>query len=188
MYDSSVRTVDDELRALVDNLKMNGLYDNTILVITADHGEAFWEHDKNFHSTPFRPEIHVPLIMRIPGQSPKRISERAQSIDILPTLLDLTGIKIPKYLEGVTLAPLLKDNKIARDEDEHFYSIGHASEAMWNKTWKLIAFQDGQTALFDLYLDPYEENNIAPDHPKIVNQLKAKIAAYKLKRQKKENR
>jgi arylsulfatase A-like enzyme len=185
LYDGAIRTFDDAFNAFITKLEAAGLYDNTILVLTSDHGEAFWEKGDFFHTTPYHAEIQVPLIMRIPGQAPRRISMRSQSIDLVPTILDLVGERAPAYTEGLSLVPLLKDKKIKRDWSQLFFAKGYQSEALWSEEWKLIEFDDGRVELYNLYLDPYEAEDVAAANPGIVNEMKAKLVDHRLKRQRK---
>jgi arylsulfatase len=81
---------------------------DTVVLLTADHGESFGENDHYFkHTHATTPEVaRVPLIIRAPGLSPERRSEIASHVDILPTLLDLAGLPIPSHASGISLAPL----------------------------------------------------------------------------------
>ena len=85
-----------------------GLYDETLVVLTSDHGEAFGEHGYRWHAkTLFEELVRVPLIIRRPGedQPGRRIAAPVQLVDIAPTLLDAAGLAIPEELEGQVLPP-----------------------------------------------------------------------------------
>lgn len=96
-YDACLRAVDEQLIVpLAEKLKELGLYEKTILIITADHGEAFGEHKAYGHGYRLVEElIHVPLIIKMPNaKNGRRIKDLAQSIDIMPTVLELVGILV----------------------------------------------------------------------------------------------
>lgn len=95
-YDEEILTVDAHLHRFVSELRRRGLWDNTVFVLTADHGESFGEHSAMDHGEwLWQQQIHVPFILRIPGNeapSPRRISQMVRLIDIMPTVLDLLDI------------------------------------------------------------------------------------------------
>ena len=101
LYDGEIRTADAAINQVFEEIKkMNGL-ENTISVITSDHGEAFREHGTTTHGKNFYPETYeVPLIFSWPDclSSGTRISNQVRSIDIAPTLFDLTGLLTPRVV------------------------------------------------------------------------------------------
>ncbi|MGK0358220.1 MAG: choline-sulfatase [Bradymonadia bacterium] len=106
-YDSEISYVDKHLAPLFDTLKAKGLYENTVVVVTADHGEAFKEHGFYFHGrTVYTEELKVPLLIRAPGIAPKRVKDFVGLVDLLPTLAGLSGLKAPKA-QGKDLGPVL---------------------------------------------------------------------------------
>jgi arylsulfatase A-like enzyme len=100
--------VDHHVGRVVDWLKASGRWDDTILVVTADHGEMLGDFGLwgkgTFHDAAF----HVPLMIRVPGQAPRRIDAMTESIDVAPTLLDLTGVEIPASMNGASLRGLVE--------------------------------------------------------------------------------
>jgi arylsulfatase A-like enzyme len=110
LYDGEIRLVDDHVGKLLATLDRLGVSDRTVVVVTADHGDEFFEHGrKGHHRTLYEEVLHVPLVMRIPGYSPARPRIQADSsiIDIMPTLLGLVGIAPPAGLEGVDFTPVI---------------------------------------------------------------------------------
>jgi hypothetical protein len=105
-YDREIRYVDDELRSLFEWMRQRGLDDNTLLVVTADHGEQFYEHGLQGHEAPPYQEIaHVPLIFHGPGvPAGRRVSDPTAQIDLMPTLLELTGAPVPARVQGTSFA------------------------------------------------------------------------------------
>jgi arylsulfatase A-like enzyme len=105
LYDGEIRLVDDQIARLRKALEELDLTDNTIFVVTADHGDEFFEHaEKGHHRTLYEEVLHVPLVFYVPGgavsQPGRRVESESSIIDIAPTLLGLAGIEKPAGLEG----------------------------------------------------------------------------------------
>ncbi len=115
LYSGEISYVDRSIGVLLDHLKDTGVYKNTLIIITADHGEALGEHENYFgHSLQlYDPSIMVPLIMVNKSALPsnKRVEAQVESIDILPTALELAGLRAPEEVEGKTLIPLIESRK-----------------------------------------------------------------------------
>ncbi|MDG2148848.1 MAG: sulfatase [Planctomycetota bacterium] len=111
LYDASIRYADRMIGQLLDSLEQNGRLDNTFVVITSDHGEEFGEHRGMKHARSLHREmLHVPLIVRIPGQTEAHIVRDPVSLtDLFPTLLELMGLPPTRSVDGRTIAPLLPD-------------------------------------------------------------------------------
>lgn len=99
-YDDGIYLTDQFLGDVFRTTEHIGLTKNTIVVITTEHGEEFGEHGFLAHYDIFDPEINVPLLIKIPGLSQKRITQQVSTVDILPTLLDAIGIRPPSKLDG----------------------------------------------------------------------------------------
>ncbi|MCI0539997.1 MAG: sulfatase-like hydrolase/transferase, partial [Verrucomicrobiales bacterium] len=117
-YDGSIRGVDAEIGRLLQALKEMGLDQDTLMVFSADHGEELWEHGKFFHGHSVYGELNqVPLVFRWPNSPEIRkgamIDHQVENIDIMPTLLDLAGIKGPTNMQGRTLVTLLNGSGAA---------------------------------------------------------------------------
>jgi len=104
LYDGEIRLVDDHIGGIRQMLQRQGLSGRTLIVVTADHGEEFFDHGrKGHHRTLYEEVLHVPLIIYVPGlevASP-RLATEASIIDIMPTVLSLTGVAAPPGLEGL---------------------------------------------------------------------------------------
>ncbi len=117
-YDGEIRFFDDWLGRLVRFLKSRGLYDNSLLIITSDHGEAFMEHGHYKHGfTVYEEEIRVPLVMRLLRKITPGIRNRdlAGLADVMPTILEILGIQGPGGMQGKSLVPLLRGKNASRD-------------------------------------------------------------------------
>ncbi len=111
LYDGEIAWTDEHVGKLIDDLRRLGVYDDTLFVVTADHGTAFFEHGQRAHRNGLWDElVHVPLIMRWPGPIAAGLRVRAQvrTIDILPTVLALLDQPHPPEVMGQSLRPLLE--------------------------------------------------------------------------------
>jgi arylsulfatase A-like enzyme len=145
-YDGAIRFVDEEIGRLLDKLKKLELYKNTLIIISADHGESFGEHNIYFHhGSLFDTELRVPLIMAGGNIFPqgKTINAQVTLIDIMPTIFDILGIEKPKGIEGISLLPLI----LGKEEyPRTFVFSGFKGMAsIRTKEWKLIRFEPKKT-------------------------------------------
>ena len=170
LYDAEIAFVDDEIGRITTRLKQLGLYDNTVILITADHGEAFGEHDKYYHGfNLFDEVVRVPLVVKPPHSRPeiRSIATPVRNVDIMPTILDYCRAPIPKDIEGVSLRPFMegKNTPSFPAYMEIFYqergSIDHLMMGFRTETHKLIYDMiQGDKLLFDLQADPGEHRNL----------------------------
>jgi arylsulfatase A-like enzyme len=110
LYDAGVRAMDESTIApLLDRLDALGVADDTLVVFTSDHGEAFGEHGRFLHDDLYATTLRVPLILRFPDRLPagRRADSEVGVIDIMPTVLDLLGVPAPDTVQGRSLLPLL---------------------------------------------------------------------------------
>jgi arylsulfatase A-like enzyme len=163
LYDACILETDRKLFApLTALLKDLGIYDDTMLIITADHGEEFAEHGGLGHEFKLYDElIHVPLIVKAPGyRGGVRIRSLAESIDILPTLCEYAGIRTPREFQGRSLMFLFGGDG---DGAVNEFVYGENPKELYIRSleWKLIVPYDPKARryLFGLERDPGEENN-----------------------------
>ncbi len=110
LYDGQIRYLDERLGRVFDELRERGLYDDSVIVVTSDHGDAFLEHGFVSHSaTPYDELARVPLLIKLPGSrhAGRRVERQVRLIDVAPTLLDLAGAPRPRRMSGCSLVPLL---------------------------------------------------------------------------------
>lgn len=176
-YDGALRFLDQELGKLFQALKDREQYERTLIIVTADHGEEFYDHfgwDHGRHL--FNELIRVPLIVRGGGIEAGQVRDiPARHIDILPTVLDLAGIKPQSTMEGRSLAPLLR-NARARMEPLPVYAETYRGQnsvrCVVKGPWKLIDAVRGKRRirlLYHLEKDPGEREPLDPDrHPEAL--------------------
>ena len=197
-YDGSIRGMDVELGRLVERLRTLGLDDDTLIVFMSDHGEEFLEHDRMFHGqTVYNELTQVPLVMRWPGAIPSGVvvDENVQLIDIMPTLLDLSGLPHPSGLQGRSLLPFIApgDGPVASwvsrpSFSEKAATAGGAapppadteSYAVIDEDWLLIHNRergDGtpEFELYDVASDPLNLTNLADAQADVVERLAREI-------------
>lgn len=190
LYDGGIRYTDDHIGGFLTYLRDKGLYDDSLIIITSDHGEEFMEHGAFSHwQLYYRPNLHVPLIMHIPGYSGKeiRIDQLVQSIDLLPTIVDSAGLPVHGKAQGRSLLPLVKKQKsfftrfLKKDfsRGEKVESISFAENHTRTPDWAVI--RDGyqmisinnffDVQLFNLKIDALEQKNIAVGHGNLIEEL-----------------
>ncbi len=111
LYDGEIRWVDDHVAKILAALDDMGVSDRTAVIVTADHGDEFFEHGGKGHQrTLYREVVHVPLIMRVPGITGGRVvPDPVSLVDVMPTALELAGAQTPAGVDGKTLVPALLD-------------------------------------------------------------------------------
>lgn len=166
-YDSEIAFVDAYVGKIIQKLKDTGLYEDTIIVITSDHGEAFKDHGLYFHGQNIYNEvIRVPLLIHVPGWPARTISEPVSLVDIAPTLLDLQDITIPTSFEGISLALAMSNGEALPNRPIFAELLPYTNwkehhKAVIYKNFKLISeLTAGTTELYDLAKDPQEKDNL----------------------------
>ena len=153
LYDAEVSFNDAAFGRLIEYLREQGRLDETIVILTADHGEEFWEYGRRGHGRSLaEPVIHVPLILRFPSdprvERGMRSKRPVELVDVLPTLLDLLGLGTPAQLDGASLLGP------GSPEDVSFSELslpGFKLRAVRDRSWKLVAdLRTGDSELYSL--------------------------------------
>ncbi|MFH1403708.1 MAG: sulfatase [Candidatus Altiarchaeota archaeon] len=161
LYDGEIRYVDDQLRIFYNGLAEAGLDENTIIVVTADHGEEFLDHGGLYHGHSMYNElIRIPLIIHVPGLEGRRADEEVELIGLFPTLLELTGLGVEHRIEGVSyLSPVM--HPVYGETD---FRSTHQS-MMLEEGIKVIHDWDSNTSIsYDIVSDRKEENPVEVDY------------------------
>lgn len=168
LYDRGIAYADHWIGHLIDELKRRGLYDQTVLVVTADHGEELFDHGRLDHSRTFYDEImRIPLILRVPGRGIGTTSKvQVGLIDVMPTLLDVLRVPHAGTMQGRSLRPLLDG---ALFPDRAFFGEadqGYRLVAMRTNQIKYVQDLQGRNReAYDLVNDPEERTNLCPGNP-----------------------
>jgi arylsulfatase A-like enzyme len=183
-YAGEVAYLDEHLGVLFDELKRRGLYDQTLIVLTADHGEEFHEHGGWWHGTTLYDEqTNVPLIIKpaAGGARGQAVTELTSSVDIAPTVLAAAGVPVPPAMQGHVLpldggAAPARDTVLAEEDFE-----GNVLQALRSREWKLITANPGnprglpEVDLFDVQQDPKETHNLAGSAGGRVEEMRAAL-------------
>ncbi|MCE9647516.1 MAG: sulfatase-like hydrolase/transferase [Chloroflexi bacterium] len=187
-YDEYVANVDFEFGKLIDSLAQKGILDNSVVVVTSDHGQLF-ERGVHGHTTPllFDPVIHVPLLVSLPGQTARRdVFTPTSNADLLPTLAKIAGNEIPDWTEGRVLPTLGGEEDLERPiftveakSNQAFSPLTHATVAMRKGNNKLI-YYSGYTKepwfeLYDVGADPEELTDLIPSGPVFARVMKEEL-------------
>ncbi|MBX0285482.1 sulfatase-like hydrolase/transferase [Halomicroarcula sp. F28] len=179
LYDAEIRYTDSQIGRVVDTLEEQGVLDDTIVIVTADHGEAFGEHGSfGHHPYPYDELIRVPLFVSGPGVESTTVDQQVSLLDLAPTVLDLVGVETPTQMEGASFAPVLAGGTI---DDRVAMTISDNATLYGCRTndWKYITRWDGQeSSLYDLQADPDEEIDVQDNHPEVANRFFEIISAY----------
>lgn len=195
-YDAEVSYMDVCLRSVFTRLAELGLEENTLVILFADHGEEFMDHDCYFdHHGLYEPNVHVPLIMRWPGVLPAATQRHGfvTLLDVAPTILEAIGLPHliqQEGLEGQSLLNFMNGQTVTAPRDTLYLT-----ESTWMRKrgvrtaeWKLIVAIEPDfhgkppIELYHLPSDSGEMINVADQHPDIVASLRAKLDDWRTRR------
>ena len=196
-YAAALAYLDFRIGQLMQHLKDIGAYDNTLVIITADHGESFGEHNLAYHMFGlYDTLIHVPMLMTCPALLPRgqRIGEMVSHVDLLPTILELLELKGEgENSQGTSLLPF--DNRKYHDEvfaefgrpqsmvqrldsefpGHDFSALDRGLQCIRTKDHKFIAGSDGTEEFYDLNADPAETHNLVNEIPELAADLRSRL-------------
>ena len=174
-YEAQIPRLDGEIGRVFDALRAKGWYDDALIVVTADHGEAFWENldAPNYfgHNGAYEPAVRIPLIIKPPGQTVGRvITDYAQQRDILPTMLGHLGVPVPERAAEATRTSIVTE----------WYPRLHGHDdllpwkrvAVYSGRYKYVVDEQNGESLYDLEATPHESRDILAERPEIVDQLR----------------
>jgi iduronate 2-sulfatase len=171
-YHACVSFIDAQLGLVMESLKKEGIWDDTIIIFTSDHGYHLGDHFIWGKVTLFDIGAKVPFIVRAPGLSKSGTASEAmvELIDIYPTLADLAGLQAPGHLQGISLRPLLGHPERLGKRKYAYSVVTRGSKdfgyALRNQNWRYGKWPNGEE-LYNLRTDPQEKNNLAQkDHLK----------------------
>jgi arylsulfatase A-like enzyme len=190
-YDQGIKYLDERIGDLIEFLKKENIYQDTIIVLVADHGDEFLEHQGGGHTTNLYNEIlKVPLLIKIPGENSEKIDRKISLIDLSPTIC---------YLAGIDLDPSFKGKNLLNSKEEMIFhqtavnpkdgwnisftdikEINQCKMACQSDKWKyIINYGTQEEELYDLQNDPKEKNNILKTEPKILSQMRERMKEFK---------
>jgi arylsulfatase A-like enzyme len=207
-YDGSIRGLDAEIGRLAERLRETGLDRRTLLVFTGDHGEEFLEHGRMLHGQGVYGELnHMALFFWGPGTVPAgaKVDATVQTIDLMPTLLEISRVPMPANLQGRSLAPLLSaphggpdavhaasswterpaitekavtvDNGSPPPRDTESVSVVFQGYKLIHNTKRPAGRPEFE--LYDHRRDHLDRDDVAARHPEVVDRLKRELEAWR---------
>lgn len=180
-YDASIRYVDYELGRVIDFLKKEGLYEDTVIIISGDHGDAFGEHGIYSDHVCADECIHnIPLIVRWPGVAPENAENNSllYNIDLAPTVCDILDIPQPSDWDGESFKENLRGKEGLEREylvwDHALYAVQRAvrtRDYLMIRTYDDFGYKFEPVELYNITEDPYQTNNLAEEKRETVNRL-----------------
>ncbi|RJP38789.1 MAG: hypothetical protein C4547_04075 [Phycisphaerales bacterium] len=183
-YDGEIAYLDAHLGALLTRWRQAGLWDDSIVIVAADHGEGLGQHDWPAHGRIFGEQIHVPLIVRLPWDEPRQPS-RVPSIlslaDVCPTVFELAG----PPLDGLLASQATTTSVFApRDFPHAAFTQRSDRDDSWEPgekfaltmdQWRYYYLTEGDDQLFDLTADPFELHNVIAEHPELARLMEQRL-------------
>ena len=187
-YDEYIASLDWELGRLLDAWEAEGVFENSYVILTSDHGEIF-ERGEARHTTPllFDPVVHIPLLISAPGQKTRSdVYSPTNAVDVLPTLMQLTGRPIPPQTEGLPLPGLggVEDFErstftVEAKRNPAYAPLTKATVAMRKGSHKLIYYTgyaaEDSFELYDFNEDSEEMHDLYPEAPAIAGKLREEL-------------
>lgn len=171
-YYAMVTAVDDQVGRILGELDELGLRDNTIVIVSSDHGDMLGSHGTRLKRKPWEESIRVPGIVRHPGAPAGRETDALFShVDIAPTLLSLCGLPVPPEMQGASLAPVVLGQAESGPSAAYFQIFGPFIAGGVERGWRGLRTdrfmyartKDAPWLLYDLEADPYELKNLVAD-------------------------
>jgi arylsulfatase A-like enzyme len=187
-YDGAVTYMDAAIQTLFTQLETLHLLEDTIVLITSDHGETLYDHECWFdHHGTYDNVLHVPLIIRYPAKVPQglRLSGYTRHFDIVPTLLDLAEVETDVTFDGNSLIPMMAGECASQPSELYITECTWQRKHGWRTPeWKLIVALEPDfhfkppVELYNMVSDPDENHNLAEELPDVVKFLQARMNAY----------
>ena len=191
-YDGAIAYEDEAVGRLLRQLKLRGLYDETIMAIMADHGESLGDHGEDTHGVFLYDEtIHVPLLIKLPYAAAvgKKIENRVELVDVMPTLLQAARVAIPQEMQGESLLNLVKaDTAEGNGYDRPAYSQAEYPHDTfgWSalrslRSEKYLYVEAPRRELYDETADPKAEHNLASSSAAVSDTLARQLQTLRQK-------
>jgi len=174
-YYACITSIDHNIGRIIQTLKDRGLFENTIIVFSSDHGLAIGSHGLFGKQSLYEHSMKSPLIFSGPGVPHGSSDAFVYLFDIYPTVCDLTGVKVPESVEGQSLGPIIA-GKADSVRDDVFLAYRNTMRAARNGDWKVIRYPHvDHTQLFNLREDPLEKNNLAASNPEKTKEMLGRL-------------
>lgn len=187
-YDGGIAYIDSRIGEIVAYLKQTGRYDNTLIIVTSDHGEAFGERNYVGHgNSPYHNLLGVGLIVKYPAAAqvqPRTVTEPVSLIDVFPTVVSAAGLKPPATLQGQNLLAGPRPRTLHAEtfpcpvHRPPECAAGCTSRVAVDWPHKFLAMSNGRMEMFDLAKDPAERRNLLREIPEISRALGLKVTEW----------
>ena len=192
LYDDEIKYTDEKIGEFLDFLKKENIYQDSLICLTADHGDELLEHSGGSHYQKLYNELlHIPLLIKLSqgkDKMPDKINKKVSLIDLAPTICDLVGIEKAPSFKGKNLfkdSNSLIFHQTSSDIKGGRYNVlgveklNHCKMACQSENWKyIIDFGNKIEELYNLSNDPREQNNLFPSEPKILFQMRKAIQKF----------
>ncbi len=158
LYDAAIRSMDTDLAPLIDGFRKT-LGDQAVFALVSDHGEEFQEHGAFTHSSVFQEVLQVPLLLRLPGVAPARVSPVVRQSDLMPTLLELAGLRVPEHIQSASLLPFVAG---VEKRSRAVVADWLQGDCAALRVGDLKYVRGKKEALYDLASDPGEKRDLLP--------------------------
>jgi len=184
LYDAEIRFVDEVIQSLVKDLENRGVWRNTVIIVTSDHGDEFLDHGGFGHGKTLEPELlRIPLIVAGPGAAlePGHRAGLVRNLDLAPTVAYLAGVEIPEEFEGENLAPALRGETLAAGRSSFAWhkTMRSRTDALWHFA---VDLESGVYTLYDVRRDPSGTSNLAAERPEVVEFFDSAIRRFERQR------
>lgn len=201
-YDGEIAYVDSDVGKFLNELRARGLYENAVIAVMADHGEALGDHGEDTHGIFLYDEtIHVPLVIKLPGgdSAGRRIDNRVELVDVLPTILQAVGVEVPQEVQGESLLGIITP-KVATDksvgvsnvpetfrdrrayaETDYPHRAYHWSSLRALRAGKYLYIQAPRPELYDQTLDPNAKNDLSAVSTAVTSTLAGQLDTFRQK-------
>jgi choline-sulfatase len=187
LYNGEVAYVDSTVGKFLRQLRSRGLYDNAIIAVMADHGEALGEHGEETHGIFLYDEtIHVPLLIKRPGAitSTKQIQQRVGLVDVLPTILDAAGLPVPQTVQGQSLFPMMNGKDAPADRPAYAESDYPHRAYGWSplralRTGKYLYIDAPRRELYDQIVDPKSARDLSGSSTAVTTTLAGQLETFR---------
>jgi arylsulfatase A-like enzyme len=178
LYDGEITYHDDHFARFVEALEQRGLLENTVLWVTSDHGEEFFDHGSVGHGHSLYQELlHVPLVAVAPGLAPGRIQADVGLVDVVPTSLELLGQEPLPTAQGRSRVPLLRGEPQGL-YDAAFSEFLDGGRSARSRGLSLVLQGSAPPQLYDLATDPREQRNVAVERPIALRHMLALLSVH----------
>ena len=177
-YAGLVKQIDYEVGEIISTLRKKQLLDNTIIVFATDHGDYLGDHNLIGKASFYESAWHIPLLVRLPGKDGNIFCDQLVEVkDITATLISLVGLDVPAHMDSIPLPDLGIPTSCNR---ERIFGLLSDGWCVFDGTWKLVKYSNGEILMFNLLDDPQEQKNLINDesYKQIYRHLDTELTQY----------